>query len=300
MQRGSVLPIQARTLVVQGLRLRVWDHGGEGLPRALFVHGYLDTGRSFDAVAHELRDEVHCLALDWRGHGQSDRVGAGGSYHLLDHLKDLSFVLHLLTEQSLGIDVLVAHSMGGNIALLLAGATPAAVPALVLVDSLGAPPEDPAEQPARIAEVLSSLHAKKRAFSPVPSIEAARDRLRAMNAGLSEAAALRMVEHALVPRSDGGFDFPFDPQLRGPTPVRWAEETWLEVCRRAVMPVVLLRAADGYLPGGNNEHNLGDPFFARLTTLRRGRCIHVAGGHHLHVERPDAIAQSVRDLIPRN
>ena len=87
----------ARVVEANGLKLRLWDHARSG-PIVLFVHGYLDTGRSFDAVADDLA-EFRVLALDLRGHGQSERVGAGGSYHLLDHLKDLAVVLDTLGYQ---------------------------------------------------------------------------------------------------------------------------------------------------------------------------------------------------------
>ena len=40
--------MKADAVTAQGLTLRLWDHEGDG-PVALFVHGYLDTGRSFDA-----------------------------------------------------------------------------------------------------------------------------------------------------------------------------------------------------------------------------------------------------------
>src|SRR4051812_12935645 len=114
-----------RVVEANGLKLRLWDHARAG-PVVLFVHGYLDTGRSFDAVADALV-HVRCLALDMRGHGQSDRVGPGGSYHLLDHLKDLAVVLDTLEKKGERVDALVAHSMGGNVAYLLAGAAPALV-----------------------------------------------------------------------------------------------------------------------------------------------------------------------------
>lgn len=120
------------------MRLRLWEHPGssENLPSVLCIHGALDTGRSFDAVAAAVAGRAHVTAIDLRGHGQSERVGAGGSYHLLDFLKDLG----LLVQQR-RFDVVVGHSMGGNLALMLVGALPDCTGKLVLLDSVGPPPK---------------------------------------------------------------------------------------------------------------------------------------------------------------
>ena len=277
-----------RVVESQGLKLRLWDHGRPGHV-VLFVHGYLDTGRSFDAVASELQD-MRCLALDLRGHGQSDRVGPGGSYHLLDHLKDLVVVLDTLAKKGEAVEVLVAHSMGGNIAFLLAGAQPALVKRLLLVDTCGPPPEDPEETPARLEELVKSVLAEKRAFSSVSSMQDAVEKIRVQNPGLSVQGAERMVKHAMVDDGTGRLAFPFDPKLRGPSPVRWPEAMWLAMSKRMTMPVRVLRAADGYVPEGETTE-------ARLRLMKRSAMKTIPGGHHLHVEAPNAVAVAVRDIL---
>jgi pimeloyl-ACP methyl ester carboxylesterase len=80
--------MRADDVMVQGLRLRLWDHAPahHDLPKVLCIHGALDTGRSFDAVAGAVGDRARVIAVDLRGHGGSDVVGPGGSYHLLDFL----------------------------------------------------------------------------------------------------------------------------------------------------------------------------------------------------------------------
>ncbi|HEY4219986.1 MAG TPA: alpha/beta fold hydrolase [Myxococcota bacterium] len=270
------------------MKLRLWDHARRG-PVVLFVHGYLDTGRSFDAVADDLQ-EMRCLALDMRGHGQSERIGAGGSYHLLDHMKDLAVVVDTLAKKGEPIEALVAHSMGGNVAFLLAGAMPQLVKRLLLIDSCGPPPEDASETPHRLEELLKSVLADKRPFSTVQSVDDAADKITAQNPGLSREGAMRMVKHVMVECADGKLAFPFDERLRGPSPVRWPEAMWLAMSARMTMPVLLLRASNGYVAEG-------EPTTTRLAAMRQATMRTVSGGHHLHVERARDVAAAVRDVL---
>lgn len=254
----------------------------------LFVHGYLDTGRSFDAVADELPDH-RCLALDLRGHGESDRVGPGGSYHLLDHMKDLAVVLDTLAKRGEPVEALVAHSMGGNIAFLVAGAMPSLVKRLVLLDSCGAPPEDPEDQPARLQELIQSVLGEKRPFSSVRSVADAAEKIRVQNPGLSLAGAERMVRHVMVER-EGSLSFPFDPRLRGPSPMRWPESFWQALASRMTMPVLVVRAADGYVPEGETTDG-------RLARMKNARMKTIAATHHVHVEHPREVQAAVREVL---
>ena len=311
---GSVVGTTARTVVrtdvqAQGLRLALWDHAPDAgtspdaprLPIALCVHGALDTGRSFDAVAELLAGQARVFAVDLRGHGRSDRTGAGGSYHLLDFLKDLAFVVDHLRAFG-GVDVLLGHSMGGNLALMLAGAVPDCARGLVLVDSVGPPGEEGREQPARIGELLRTIVEPKRDFAPVRSLDDGALRLQLWNPGLTDLAAHRMLEHALIPRVDddgvatGLLDFPFDPRLRGPTPFRFSDETWAAFAQRVTAKTTILRASDGYVPAGDVDGTLGAPFGERAT-LMKAKVVVVEGGHHLHVHQPQALATAILELL---
>ena len=269
-------------LDLNGLELRLWRHGSRG-PRVLCLHGFLDTGRSFDTLAGLLPD-MQVSALDWRGHGDSQNAGPGASFHLLDHVKDLRAVLARLDARGERPDLVVAHSMGGNAALLCAGAVPTSVDRLLLVDALGPPAEDQAEQPDRLGRMLERLDDKKpfRAFADASEAAA---RVQAVNAHLDERGARRMVEPVF---KDGAL--PFDPRLRGPTPVRWTEQMWLALCARVTAEVVLIRAGLGYVPDDERV-------IARLAALRADRIDIEDTGHHLHVLDPERIASVVRGML---
>ncbi len=271
-------------------RLRLWDHGGEGRP-VLFLHGFLDTGRSFDTVAAALPPAYRALCLDFRGHGASDRVPRSASYHQLDHLKDLLQTVDQLTERGLAPAALAGYSMGGIIALLLAGTLPDLVERLLLVESLGALPVSPEGQVDRLGRSLRRLRQPPRPFRRFPDPEAAISRVLENNPGLSRAGAERMVRPVLRELPDGRWEFPLDARLRGPSPVRFPEAFWQALCRQVSARVELLEGEHGLLP----QFDGTEARFACFADAAKERVPGV--GHPLHVDAPDAVVAGLARLF---
>ena len=124
-----VLP-DSQHVVVQGTRLHVLDWGTRGRPPILFLHGGGLTARSWDVVCLGLRGDYHCVALDQRGHGDSEWSPIM-DYAPEAHERDIDGVL-----DALGFDraVLVGQSMGGLNAFVYATRHLERVAGLVLVD----------------------------------------------------------------------------------------------------------------------------------------------------------------------
>lgn len=141
---GAPAPLTVRA---NGLRLayRVWgtEHG---TPPVVLVHGRTADSLDWAAVAAALANRRHVLALDLSGHGRSDWPGR---YSLPGFRDDLGGFLTALGLT--GADI-VAHSMGGFAATLLAEDAPGLVGRLVLEESPPLlpldPPRPPAERPA--------------------------------------------------------------------------------------------------------------------------------------------------------
>jgi esterase len=66
-----VLPTDEH-FVPDGLRLHYLDWGQRGRSQLLFLHGGRLTAHTWDLVCLALRGQSHCLALDQRGHGDSE------------------------------------------------------------------------------------------------------------------------------------------------------------------------------------------------------------------------------------
>ena len=59
-------------LLLGRMRFHYLDWGTTGLPPVLFLHGGGLNAHTWDLVCAALRRERHCLALDQRGHGESE------------------------------------------------------------------------------------------------------------------------------------------------------------------------------------------------------------------------------------
>ena len=68
-----------RVVKVRDINIRYVDWGDNG-PTLLLLHGSMRTSRSWDAMARALHDRFHVIALDARGHGDSDWTKRGYGY----------------------------------------------------------------------------------------------------------------------------------------------------------------------------------------------------------------------------
>ena len=104
------------------------DFGGTGKPLVM-VHGLGGSALNWMAVAPQVAESYHVVALDLAGFGQtplfnrSAAVGANAD------------LVHTFLEEVVGQPaVVMGNSMGGHIALLEAANHPSSVSALILVD----------------------------------------------------------------------------------------------------------------------------------------------------------------------
>ena len=125
-----VLPSE-KIMRIGGLRFRYLDWGNDDLQPILFLHGGALTAHTWDLCCLALRDEFHCMALDQRGHGDSDWA-PDADYSIATQREDVrGFV------DELGLDrfVLVGMSMGAINALAFAIHYPEKLSHLVLIDA---------------------------------------------------------------------------------------------------------------------------------------------------------------------
>ena len=105
-------------LTANGINLHYRDWGGSGQPVVL-LHGLASTCHIWDLVAPLLARDFAVIAVDQRGHGQSDKPDHG--YDFASVARDL---LGVIEAQQWTKPVIVGHSWGADVALEFAVAYP--------------------------------------------------------------------------------------------------------------------------------------------------------------------------------
>jgi pimeloyl-ACP methyl ester carboxylesterase len=262
-------------------------HGDPHGPKLLCLHGWLDNAASFVPLMPLLR-EFDLVALDLPGHGASAHRLPGYDYVFVDWIHDALDALDALGWPRAS---LLGHSMGGAIATVVAASAPQRVHKLALIEALGPISGKPEEAGARLKQAVAARRAldANRQARVIADIETAVDaRLAASN--MSRAAARLIVERNLRAVT-GGFVWRSDPRLMLPTHIR-TDEAFVRSWIRGIEAPTLVIAADPSPPYFTPEMRAG-----RLADLRDGRVAVIAGGHHLHMEQPEAVAKVLREFL---
>jgi pimeloyl-ACP methyl ester carboxylesterase len=124
--------VRTATVTADGDRIRWVELPGRE-PSRVFVHGLGATSPAYytEVAVHPLLAGHRSLLIDLLGHGLSDRP-TGFGYSLEEHADSLAAAL--VAADVSGAE-LIAHSMGGSVAIVLAARHPRLVSRLVLVDA---------------------------------------------------------------------------------------------------------------------------------------------------------------------
>jgi pimeloyl-ACP methyl ester carboxylesterase len=141
MSTHPATPFVRKRIVTRDLSLSVSEFVGDG-PDLFLLHGIGSRDVSWWPVVDDLAPHFRLIALDWRGHGGSDKPGAG--YSLEDYAQDLD---GLFAAYGASRPMMIGHSMGGMVALTWAQSHPYQADRVVIEDS-----------PMRTAANLDDLH----------------------------------------------------------------------------------------------------------------------------------------------
>jgi len=275
--------VNHRLLDVRGLKLHCLERG-EG-EMAVLLHGWLDHAGSFDLLAPLLPGRT--VALDFRGHGDSQWVGPGGFYHFVEYIADLDGALELLSPQE--PVRIVGHSMGAAAALIYAATRPARVSHLTMIDAVPLSISTQ-EIPARLGSYLEDLRHIPRKRRRVDSVDDAAQRLMRNNASLSEKAARILAAGGTSPdpEQENALAWKWDPLLRVHSPLPISEPVVQLICAEAKVPVLAIRGERGMMPP---EPELR----ARFPHLRVSVHTIPGTGHHAHLDAPSEVARLVAE-----
>jgi pimeloyl-ACP methyl ester carboxylesterase len=257
---------------------------------AILLHGFQDSAATFDEVTVPLaRAGLRVLAPDLRGFGDGARVPPGAYYYFPDYVADVAAIAHNRVTRGTPI-FLIGHSMGANVASLLAGAYPELVTKLAILDSVGAPDNPHEVAPVRMRRWIESVDKLK---SPLGeqgpmTLDDAVARYAKNNPDIDEATLRRFVPRLVrevPPERGGGVEWKFDRLHLSVSPVPFFAESFKAYLRRITGPVL-------YVSGGPTAFHVPDEE-ERLACIPRLTRRVIDGGHALHWTRPAELAAAL-------
>ena len=278
------------TLELRGRRVHLWRWEGSDPRPVVLLHGWMDTGQTFQFLVDRFAHRHTFVAPDLRGFGRTERAAEG--YWFPQYLADLDALLDALSPDA--PIVLIGHSMGGNIANLYGGARPGRIARLIALEGFGLPRTTPDMAPGRYREWLDQLQHDV-GFLDYPDWSAFCAVLARRNPRL-DADRIEFIARAWADEApDGRIVLRADPAHKRINPTLYRRDE-AEACWSAVTAPVL------WVLGEHSEY-LGrvadDVALPRLASLYRDVTVRTIPdvGHMLHWERPDLVAQEVEKFL---
>jgi pimeloyl-ACP methyl ester carboxylesterase len=284
---------RSASLELRGLRFQLYRWPGGDPQPALLLHGWGDTGQTWQFLIDHLSPARTWVAVDLRGFGRTQRPQDG--YWFPDYLADLDALIDALSPQA-PID-LVGHSMGANIASLYAGVRPDRVRRLVSLEGAGMPPTTADQAPARYAQWLDEIKNGTR-FATYDSYEQL-VRVLAVRNPRTPREHLEFIARSWAhERADGRVELWADPRHKRVNPVLYQHDQAHACWRSISAPVLFVTGDESDLVRRMGEQLAEDhlhTLFARLTIVR------LAGaGHMMHHERPGELACIIERFFDAN
>lgn len=282
----------SHSFVSQRMKLHYVDWGNSGAPPLVLLHGGRDHCRSWDWVAQQLRSDWHVIAPDLRGHGDS-AWSPDGDYSMMSYLYDFAQFVHQLGVAKVAI---VAHSLGGNIALRYTGLYPEMVDKIVAIEGLGPSPKMIADREAvpvqaRWREWIADRRAGAgRMPRRYPGIADAFARMKEENTYLTDAQAQHLTVHGISRNEDGTYSWKFDNYIRSWPPVDLPHEDVEQLWSAITCPTLLCYGEKSW--ASNPERD------GRLRHLPSARVVSFAdAGHWLHHDQFDAFMRELKAFL---
>ena len=284
----------SRIYFSQRLRLHYVDWGNAEAPPLLLVHGGRDHCRNWDWLAERLGRDWHIIAPDLRGHGDS-QWSQDGTYMMAGYVYDMAQLVHQL---KLAPVTILAHSLGGNIALRYAGLYPANVARLIAIEGLGPSPRRMAEREKKpFPDRMRAWIDEQRALSArlprrYASIEDAWKRMQEENKHLTPEQARHLTVHGVNQNEDGTYSWKFDNYVRAFSPHSFNAEDARVLWGRITCPTLLVRGMESWA-----SNPLED---GRAAYFKNARVVNIdKAGHWVHHDQLEAFLEVVTDFLQR-
>lgn len=250
----------------------------------LCVHGWLDNAHSFLPLAEaflasDLVKTHQLIALDWAGHGLSDKRPKGSFYPFIEYVYDLWSLTRQQDWQQLEI---IAHSMGAFVANIFAAVDPERVTRLLAIEAFGLLSQSPEQTQATMRKGFLSRDAQLQKRRPHYPTVAAGIQARAKAGDFSEQIAAQLVDRGIEKLAEHDYRFRADGLLRVASPTRLTDAQVADLLQAIEAQFTLVLGTSGH-----QELRQAVAQWGHLVPQLQQ--VDINGGHHVHMEQPDAI-----------
>ncbi|WP_018984737.1 alpha/beta fold hydrolase [Salinimonas chungwhensis] len=260
------------------------DNQGSG-EVVIGLHGFLDNAASMEGLAPYVHNYRY-IALDLAGHGGATHRPHGTHYNLLDYIQDLHAFIQ---EQAFDSVILMGHSLGGILASLYAAVFPESVRGVISIDACGPLTEPESTSAAQIRESVESRWRKTRNRLRVVDLEKA-IAARCEVSDISAEHARMILRRNLTQDAGGHYFWASDPKLRTKSSLRLTEGQAQALMENIRCPVLFIAASDSF-------KTVDKVFSQRQDWFVNASCLQFAGGHHIHMEKPDEVGAAIRHFV---
>jgi pimeloyl-ACP methyl ester carboxylesterase len=282
---ASPVICRARNFVANGHRFHALEWGDESLPLLLVFHGANQTAHSWDLVNLNLSEKYHIVAVDQRGHGDSEWPRDGDM--TIDSMAlDAAAIIEQLTPSV--PPTIMAHSMGGLMLMNLLSRKARAERAIIVDISpeIGGGPGN------------QRIQAFIRAAQEWDSVDDYVERVSAYAPTRSKEHIVRTMRFNVMERWDGKLVSKHFPRIRPPEQTseaiqernRQGRPTYEDVAR-IECPVMVVR-------GEESDILLPEAAIRFADALPDGRLVTVEGaGHNVHSQNTLGLLRAIRPFL---
>ena len=271
----------SRTFLSGELRLHYLEWGSPEAPPMILLHHMNAHAHAWDRFAASMSDAYRVLALDLRGHGDS-QWSRTGSYKTADFASDIGA---LMDDLKLERAIILGGSSGGRVALVYAGQHPERTTALIMED-VG---------PVRSQEGASRMavqgEAEEKEFDSLDRVVAY---MKAHPGGHSEhrpeEAWRHLAQYATRTQDNGKLTWKRDTSMYGNAE---ALELW-DYVERVACPFLLILGSDSSTVSPEHRDRMTE-------TASNITVVTVQGAGHIVVhDKPREYEQAVREFLASN
>jgi len=276
-------------LDVRGLQFQLYRWGGDDPHPIVMVHGWGDSGATWQFVVDHMSPRRALLAYDARGFGGTQWPRDG--YWFPDYLADLEAIIDNVSPDA-PVD-LIGHSMGGNVAMLYAGIRRERVRRLINLEGFGMQRTQPEQAPARYREWLDEMR-RNRDFATYDSFEHFASILARRNPRTPRDRLDFIARSWGRQRADGRIELRADPRHKHVNPMLYQREQALACWKEITAPTQLVVGGKS----GFTKRVLDEMVSERWQDAFNHTVVTIAdAGHMVHHEQPAAVAELIEAML---